>query len=335
MIFITGGTGFLGAHLLWKLCSEKENIRALYRSEKQLKETKFIFSFYTSEPEKYINKIEWVQGDLMDYDSFSGYLNECAEVYHTAAVVDYVPGHRRSTIQKNIKTTENLVNACLNVPNIKLCYASSIAALGEIDDPITEETSYDFSPNASGYSVGKYYAEMEVWRGIAEGLNAVMVNPSVILGPGNWHKSSTALFKTVFDGLRFYTEGTTGYVDVRDVSDAMILLMEKGECGQRFLLNSENLSYQELFTQIANGFAVKAPYIKVDPLLAELVCWFEHAKYKITGKAPLITKETARISQKTLRYSGQGIVEAYSFEYMPVSETIKYSCDTLKKSYSI
>lgn len=329
MIFITGATGLLGSHLLWQLVSGGEKIRALVRNEKQIENTKLVFSFYCENPEEFLKKIEWVQGDLLNYHSFEQHLENIDEVYNTAAIVSYLPDKKQETINANILLTQNLVNACITHKTKKLCHVSSIAALGDSDDIIDEETSYDFPKNASGYSIGKYYSELEVWRGHAEGLDCVVVNPSVILGPGDWNKGSTALFKTVYKGLKFYTDGTTGYVDVRDVATVMIKLMKSNISGQKFLLNSENLDYKTFFTLIANNFGKKPPGIKADKIASDFLSFFENMKYQITGKEPIITKETSRIANSKNKYSGKKILEHLNFEYTPIMDSIEYTCKKL------
>jgi len=331
MIFVTGGSGLVGSHLLYELCNADENVTALIRDKKSISNIEKTFSYYSNEAPKLIKKINWVTGDLNDYYSLLDMTKGAEKVFHTAAVVSYIPGDKIKIIKENTKMAQNIVNVCLinNVP--LLCHFSSIAALGEGDHPITEKTSFEFSKNNSGYSVGKFNAELEVWRGVAEGLNAIVINPSVIIGPGDWNRSSPALFKTVAKGLKFYTEGTTGFVDVRDVVKTAILLVNKNKVNERFLLNGENKNYKWLFTTMARELKVKPPSIKVNPFLASIACGFELFKYRITRKEPLITKETARISQKKLTYSSEKIIEEIGIDFIRIEESIKHTAEKFRR----
>ncbi|MBN2681971.1 MAG: NAD-dependent epimerase/dehydratase family protein [Bacteroidales bacterium] len=335
MIFVTGGTGLLGGHLLWHLLKEKEQIRAFIRSEKQKINVRNIFSVYTNEPEDYLKEIEWIEGDLLDYNSVEKAVLGSEKVYNTAAVVSYLPKRKAETIKTNILITKNLINACLSNGVERICHVSSIAALGDSEDKIDEETAYDFPVNASGYSLGKYHSELEVWRGFAEGLQGIIVNPSVIIGPGDWNRSSAALFKTVSKGLKFYTSGTTGYVDVRDVATAMIKLMQSEINAERFLLNGENLDYYNFLSQAAKNFDKEPPRYKAGMFASLAAAFVENLKYKITGIEPLITRETAVIANRKNYYNGEKITKFIPFEYTNISESISFTCKGIKKIQNI
>src|ERR1051325_6277423 len=248
MIFVTGGTGLIGSHLLYDLAKKGERVRALKRSKSETNEVKKIFSYYTEDAESLFSKIEWVEGDLLDVNSLFDALDGTTHVYHCAAMVSMNPEDRKKMIENNLKGTSNMVNAALEKKVQKFCHVSSVAALGiEPEKEITEETGWNNKTNFSGYAVSKYLSENEVWRASQEGLNVTIVNPTVVIGPGNWRRSSGDIFLGANKGLRWFTEGGIGYVDVRDVSKAMVQLMESEIKNEKFILLSKDFSYQNFF----------------------------------------------------------------------------------------
>ena len=265
MIFVTGGTGLVGAHLLFELVKKGKNVKALKRETSNTEQVKKTFSYYTQNAEELFNLIDWVNGDLLDYFSLENLLTGVTEIYHCAALVSFRSKDRKKLIANNVEGTSNLVNAALekNVP--RLCHVSSVAALGQLPNGelVTEETNWVPSKKISGYSESKFFSEAEIWRGIEEGLDAVIVNPSIIFGPANWENGSARMFKTLYNGLKFYTSGVTGFVDVKDVVEIMISLMNESNferCkNQRFLINAENLYYRDVFNQIADSLGKARP----------------------------------------------------------------------------
>ncbi len=207
----------------------------------------------------------------------------------------------------------------------KLCYVSSISALGnsENGNNIDEKCIWEPSEHSSGYSISKFNAEMEVWRGIEEGLNAVIVNPSVIVGPGNWKKGSSSLFNSVWNGFKYYTKGITGFVDVRDVAEIMIKLMNSDISSKRYILNSESFSFENVFKQIAKSLNKPKPNIYATPLLTGLAWRTEAIKCKILNKRPLITKETARSAHNTSYYSNKEIIDDLNHKFIPIDRSIE------------
>jgi len=325
MILVTGGTGFVGAHLLFQLLQKEEKVRVLKRISSSVEQTRKIFSFYTSEPEKFLSKIEWVDGDILDVDTLLPAMEGVDKVYHTAALVSFASGEEPLILETNIDGTANVVNACLEKKIKKLAYVSSIAALGRAGNNgiTTEKSEWNNDRKSSPYSVSKYEAEREVWRGMAEGIKAVIVNPSVILGPGNFQNGSIKMFQTVYHGLKVYTKGMNGYVDVNDVAKALILLMESNISGERYILNSENLNYQNLFEMMAQSLGVETPKYKAGEFVSELTWRFLKIQSLLTGKTPLITKQTARTANSTYRYSNEKIVKATGMQFVPIRETIQ------------
>ncbi len=325
MNFVTGGTGLVGSHLIFDLLQKGEQVRALKRANSNIQFVKKIFSYYNSKADILFNKIEWVEGDILDFYSLKEALIGVDHVYHCAAIVSFNPQQRTQIIEENVTGTANLVNACLEVKIKKFCQVSSIAAIGksERNEHITEQGQWVNSKNKSAYAISKHLSEMEVWRGIAEGLDAVIVNPSIILGPGNWDSGSSKMFTSIYNGLRFYTKGVVGFVDVRDVSTAMIELIECKISAERFILNSENLSYEYVFKLMAKNLGVKTPDIYARKWMSELGWRLDKFKEIILNKPALITKETARTAHKSSYYSNQKIIDKLNFHFKPIEHSIR------------
>ncbi len=329
MIFVTGGTGLVGSHLLFKLTKAGKKVKALKRDFSNLQLVIKIFSYYTENPEEYFKQIEWVNGDILDYFSLEEILKGVTEIYHCAAIVSFQSYEREKMIVNNVQGTSNLVNAALENGVKKICHLSSVSALGGIGNGsiIDEEVSWIPAKKGSGYSESKFFSETEIWRGIEEGMDAVIINPSIILGPGNWNSGSSKLFKAAWDGLKFYTNGITGYVDVNDVVRAMILLMDESNFNvvknQRYLLNAENLSFREVFTKIAMAMNRPVPKYLATSFILGIAWRAEKIISFVTKKTESITRETALSSKKINLFDGSKISRTIPFQYMSVDESIK------------
>lgn len=327
-VLVTGATGMLGARLVYDLLEEGHLVRAIYRKKERIAQFVENVGYYTQNVDAVNKKIEWVQGDVLDYSTLFEALKGIDIVFHCAAMVSFYPPDKYTMHQTNITGTANLVNACLENGVKKYCQVSSIAALGKAENGAltNEETAWIPEKKASGYSISKFHSEMEVWRGMNEGLEAVVVNPSVILGPGEWHSGSPAFFNNIYKGMKFYTTGVTGYVDVRDVTKAMLLLTCEENWAQarsnRYLLNAANITYQELFAGIASSLNVKSPSIKASGLMLGLawrMAWFFG---KLTGKKPLITRHSTEAASRVSKFDGTKITNQFSFQYQPIDTTI-------------
>lgn len=324
MILVTGATGLVGSHLLQALLNKGEKVRALYRS--------VIPQIPGSE------KIDWVKGDILDVLSLEEAMQGVQQVYHCAAIVSFHPSQRKHLHHVNIEGTANVVNASLDAGISKMVFMSSVAALGRIREDVMIDETMNWTPETSNseYGKSKYMAEMEVWRGIGEGLNAVIVNPVIILGAGDWSSGSTAIFKSAYDEFPWYTEGMSGFVDVQDVVKAMITLMESGMSAERFIISGDNLPYRSVFTMIANAFGKKPPHKKVTVWMAAIVWRLEAIKSKFTGKSPLLTKETAKTARAKVRFNNQKLLHAIpAFQYTSMEESIKRICEELKVKYRL
>ncbi len=332
MILLTGGTGLVGTHLLYELTAAGKKVRALKRKESKTDVIEKVFEYYNPGGNQ-LDLIEWVEGNVSDIFSLREALEGVKEVYHCAAVVSFVPSERPQMLKINIEGTANLVNACLLEGVKKLCHCSSIAAVGRPDKGtwVDESLIWKTSRKNSYYSISKFGAEREVWRGSEEGLDVVIVNPSVILGPGDPHRSSARLFTTVKNGLRFYSSGATGFVDARDVAKAMRVLMDENIVNERFILNSENISYRELFEIIARHAEVKPPFFKAGKMLSEVAWRLEKARSTVMGSNPLITRETARSANSNYRFSNEKIKAELAMEFRTVDEAAENMAGFFRK----
>ena len=319
MIFVTGASGLVGSHLIQSLLAKGKKVRALYRQAVPV--------FAGSE------QCEWIQGDILDPIGLTDALAGVDYVYHCAAIVSFAPGAAAKMLQSNVEGTANVVNACLVQQIKKLIFVSSVAALGRIRETESIDESMHWTPATSNsvYGQSKYLAELEVWRAMEEGLPMAIVNPVIILGAGDWNNGSSGIFKSAYNEFPLYTGGLSGFVDVLDVVDAMQILMESNVVGQRYVLSAENIHYRDIFNAMAKAFDKKQPHKKVTPFLAGIVWRLEAIKGMITGKAPLLTKETAATAQAIVRFDNQKFLHAFpDFKYRKVDDTIVRVAKELK-----
>lgn len=322
-ILVTGAAGLVGNELTKQLLANGYRVTAIYNSA----------PLTISHPNLTVK-----QCDILDTFSLEEIMLNVTHVCHCAAIISFEPKDKTRLFKINVEGTENVVNACVSANVQKLIHVSSVSALGRIrnGETVNEQMNWTEETNNSIYGKSKYLAELEVWRGIGEGLQAATVNPSIILGGDNWDHGSTALFKSAYNEFKYYTEGTTGFVDVRDVASAMILLMNSKISGERFILSSENLSYKEIFYLMAKCFGKNPPKKKVTPLQAEILWRFEAMKSAITGKKHLLTKETARTAQSTVKYNNTKFLQAFpEFQFIPVADTINQTCNNMKLKYHL
>lgn len=279
-------------------------------------------------------RLKVIKCDILDVMELEEAMNGIEEVYHCAGKVSFAPGEVDQLYKVNVEGTANVVNAALDAGVKKMIHVSSVAALGRIreNETINENMQWTEETSNSKYGQSKFMGEMEVWRAISEGLNAVIVNPTIILGDGDWDDSSTKIFKSVYNEFPWYTEGTTGFVDVKDVARAMILLMESGISSERFIISAENKSYKEVFDKIANAFNKKRPSKKVTALLASFMWRWEFIKSKFTNSDPLLTKETAATAMAKVQFDNSKLkVFIPSFQYSNLDLTIENTCRALQQ----
>ncbi len=321
MILVTGATGFLGSVLTRNLVDQDESVRALKRSNSKI-------------PEFLQNKknIEWVDGDVNDLFSLEAALEGITQVYHTAATISFQQKDKAKMLKTNVEGTANLVNLCLEKPNIRMLHVSSVAALGKAKKGqlINENTFWEDANQASAYGLSKHLSEMEVWRGIAEGLDALIVNPSIIIGRECGWKGSGSLFSAVERGLSRYPLGSCGLVTVTDVAKAMIQLMHSPISAERFVINGENWLYKDLFQEIARQFGIKGPQKEVKEWQLLLTATVLQLISRLNGKTFGLTKETARSASKISEFSNEKIRKTIDFQFSPIRQSIAEICQSLK-----
>ncbi len=315
MILVTGGAGLLGSELIRQLLSQGKKVRAIYN--------KSLLPDFNSE------LLEQFQCNILDVVGLETALQGVQEVYHCAAMVSFAPSSKRDLFSINIEGTANVVNAALAAGIKKMVHVSSVAALGRIreGEPITENMNWTEETSNSVYGQSKYLGELEVWRGIGEGLNAVIVNPVIILGCADWKSGSAQIFKSVYDEFPWYTEGVSGFVDTGDVAKAMIALMQSDISNERFIISAENRTYRQVFNWIADSFGKKRPHKKVTPLIAKIVWRLEAIKSRFSGKKPLVTKETATTALAEVSYNNEKLLKFLpDFKYTSIESAIDLTC---------
>jgi dihydroflavonol-4-reductase len=332
MILVTGGTGLLGSHVLVELARQGKKVRAIKRKSSDTGTVRKVFSYYLADPDELMKNVEWFDADLMDFGAISDALEGIKEVYHVGAVVSFYPHDHKAMLKVNIEGTANLVNLSMDKGIEKFCYVSSVATLGRglNEKPTTEEDYWVTTRKNTIYSVSKYGAEREVWRGMEEGLNAVIVNPAFILGPGFWNDNS-GLFRLVWEGLKYYTDGLNGYVDARDIARAMIQLMDRNIFNERFILSADNISYQQLFGMMAKYLGKPAPAVRIPNFVPQIFWRLEAARTFFTRSTPELTKEMAHTMTQNYSYTHEKLQKALNFEFTPLEQSIRETCEIYRK----
>ena len=332
MIFVTGGTGLIGSFLLHALRARGLAVRALHRGPV---------------PTGAAQGVEWVAGDLLDTELLRSVLTPAvSHVFHCAGLVSYAPQDADALLAVNVQGTAAIVDACLAHPGIRLAHVSSVAALGGagasatvaagIVQPITEKATWDLGAAHPAYATSKYLGELEVWRGVAEGLSAVIVNPSVVLGPGDWHRSSTRLLRYAHQQHRFYTRGLVNFVDVRDVVAHLLALAldHSAISGERYILSAEAVPLADFFQQTATAMHRRPPSVAVPDWAAEVIWRLEHARAVLTGARPLITRDTARAGRQPVVYIHTKVQAATGLGFRPLAETLAWCAAELAQNHA-
>jgi dihydroflavonol-4-reductase len=323
MILVTGGAGLLGKELITQLLAQGKTVRAIYNK--------------TPLPNFNSPNLQQVQCNILDVIALEGAVTGIEQVYHCAAIVTFNPKRKQELFKINIEGTANVVNAALEAGVKKMVHVSSVAALGRIreNEMIDETMNWTEETSNSNYGQSKYLSELEVWRGIGEGLDAVIVNPVIILGAGNWNDGSSKLFQSVYNEFPWYATGTTGFVDVSDVAKAMIQLMGSGITAQRFIISAENKTYQQVFNIMAKAFGKKPPHKKITPFIAKIVWRLEAIKSFFTKQDPLITKETTKTAFAKVNFDNSKLLKYLpQFRYHKLEDTITGACAALQQKFN-
>ena len=317
MILITGANGLVGSFISRKYLDSGFEVSILVRPSSDLTFLKDIEG-----------KVKIHYGDVLDVLTLEQAMQGCQTVVHSAAIVSLLAKERKKMFKVNIEGTKNVVNTCLNTGVEELIHISSIAALGRIKEVkrVDESANWVRSKLNSAYAETKYLSELEVWRGMEEGLKTIVVNPSVVLGIGDWNKSSGRIFKYVQDENAFYTNGKVNYIDVRDIAEAVFILHQNRIYGERFILNAGVSTYKDLFNLIAGAMGKKAPSFRVGSTLLMLAMIFDQLKAFMTRKSPLITRETVILSEMDFFFDNSKIIENTGIDFRPLQETVKWVC---------
>lgn len=272
-----------------------------------------------------VDRVRWVECDLLDVVGLEDIIKEVDLVYHCAALISFKRSETQKMMAVNKEGTANLVNVALHVGIKKLVYVSSIAAIGRPKDQlvISEETKWESSPFNSNYGISKYLAEQEVWRGFAEGLNVAIVNPAMIIGGGFWDRGPLKMLELVRKEHGFHPMGANGFVDIRDVCRFMIHLMESDISEERYILSADSISYKSFLTQIAEGIGAKPPRRPIKKWIGE-IAWRAVAFVTFfTGGDPTVTRESVQVSSLPCDYKNDKSLQVFDFEYLPLDQSIK------------
>lgn len=328
MILVTGGTGLIGSHLLFHLVRDGKKVKASYRSKKTLEKVAKVFGYYTDQPNDLLQKINWVQADIVDIGSLELLFEDVDQVYHCAALISFDPRDYTSLVKNNSTGTANVVNLCLAHGVQKLCYVSSIATIGPSlpGKEANEENEWN-DTNVSVYALTKHDAELEVWRGSQEGLSVVIVNPGVVIGPGFWKSGSGTFFTYASKGKKYTIPGGTGFVTVSDVTNSMLKLMEGDIEGERFILVNENLSYQAVLQKMAATLGAKPPTKQIPFWLLEVFWRWDWLWSTLLRKRRKLTKNMTKGLYKQENYSSEKIKKTINFAFEDLDGAIDFCCE--------
>jgi nucleoside-diphosphate-sugar epimerase len=319
-VFITGGTGFIGSYIIQNLIEKGYSVRALRRSNK--------LPFYI--PDEILRKVQWVEGDVLDIVSLYDAMQNVDAVIHAAAIVSFSKKERHQMYHINVEGTANVVNAAIENKVKRFLHVSSVAALGRTTktETINEQKKWEENKSNTHYAISKHHSELQVWRGFAEGLEGVVINPSTVLGYGDWHQSSCAIFKNAYKEFPWYTKGVNGFVGVEDVAEAAVRLLLSNITQKKFIVNADNWSFQQLFNTIADGFHKKHPHKEATKAMGEIAWRLERLKEILTGKKALLTRETAKVAHSKTSFDNSALLNALpGFEFTPLQTVIKNSCE--------
>lgn len=334
MVLVTGGTGLVGAHLLWHLVQKHNVVRAIHRKGSHLQQVEKVFSYYTRNATEFFRKIEWVLADITDIPALEHAFTGVEYVYHAAAMISFDPADFHQLMKINTEGTTNIVNLSIAHTVKKLCYVSTIGTIGRSFNGGTSNEESEWIPNhINVYARSKYAAEMEVWRGSQEGLDVVMVNPGVILGPGFWNTGTGALFRTAYKGYRFYPPGGTGFVSVHDVVRMMTYLMDSDIVNERYIAVAENLTYHEILSRMCPLLGQSIPSKKLKFWQLELGRVADMVWHFITRSGRRITRSAIHSMKYRDDYSHTKAKETLGFEFEPLDPVIEFSCARFMEEY--
>ena len=324
-VFVTGGTGFIGSYIIKNLVEKGHSVRAIRRTVKT--------PFYI--PAEVFNKVEWVNGDILDVVSLTDAMQGVDAVVHSAAIVSFSKKERQEMYHVNVEGTANVVNAAVENKIKRFLHISSVAALGRTikTETVNEKKKWEENKNNTHYAISKHHSELQVWRGFAEGLEGVIINPSTVLGFGDWHQSSCAIFKNAYKEFPWYTKGINGFVGVEDVGEATVQLLFSDLTQRRYIINAENWSFQQLFNTIADGFHKIHPHREATKTMGEIAWRLESLKEIFTGKKALLTRETAKVAHSKTSFDNAALLKDLpNFQFNHLEKVIIRACEKYQEA---
>jgi nucleoside-diphosphate-sugar epimerase len=331
MIFVTGATGFVGAHMLYHLVKADNEVLALKRPKSDTNYIKSIFRTYGEGEDTLLDRVKFVEGDVLNYQGLLDIDYPVDRIYHLAAMVSFAPRDKEKVLKTNVYGTSNIVNFALEKQIPEIAFVSSVAALDPLNEEqrITEENFGNNPERNSNYAKSKFQSELEIWRGVEEGLKVFVVNPSVILGPGLKADGPGRFFRAIKKGMGFYPAGITGFVDVRDTCRVLMELVNNDISNERFIVNEGNYSYRKLFKLIASMYQKKFADKELKPSWTYLLYKLDWLKTLLTGKDRLITRELHKSMHNMAKFSSEKVRSALKYEFMPIEQTIQDSIENL------
>ena len=329
MILVTGGTGLVGCHLLYSLVNENKKVRALHRKNSKTDSVRKVFSYYSKDYKKLFDKIEWIEGDINDITSLDVAFQNISEIYHCAAFISFSNQDFNAMKKINVEGTANMVNTAIDNKVDKFCYVSTIAAIGERKNMLIDEEC-EWKENNNPYSKTKHDAELEVWRGISEGLNAVIVNPGVIIGSGYWKRGSGAFITQISRGMNYFPPGKTGFICVKDVVKIMRELMDKNIFSERFLLVAENWTQKDFIYSVCNYLNLKSPLKKASKSIMILGLILDAVRSFFLNKRRRLSSAIIKSSHSKNEYSNKKISSVLNYKFKMVEKSIKVTCENFK-----
>ena len=329
MILVTGGTGLVGCHLLYSLVNENKKVRALHRKNSKTDSVRKVFSYYSKDYKKLFDKIEWIEGDINDITSLDVAFQNISEIYHCAAFISFSNQDFNAMKKINVEGTANMVNTAIDNKVDKFCYVSTIAAIGERKNLLIDEEC-EWKENNNPYSKTTHDAELEVWRGISEGLNAVIVNPGVIIGSGYWRRGSGAFITQISRGMNYFPPGKTGFICVKDVVKIMRELMDKNIFSERFLLVAENWTQKDFIYSVCNYLNLKSPLKKASKSIMILGLILDAARSFFLNKRRRLSSAIIKSSHSKNEYSNKKISSVLNYKFKMVEKSIKVTCENFK-----
>lgn len=334
MILVTGGTGLVGAHLLFELTKKETTVKAVCRISSDLQKVEKAFSYYSENYKELYQKIQWIVADITNIPDLETAFEGVTHVYHCAALISFDPKDYNQLQKINCEGTANIVNFCIAKNIKKLCYVSSIATIGKDVNSIEVHEESDWnSKNSNVYALTKYDAEMEVWRGSQEGLSVVILNPGVIIGPGFWDTGSGKLFTTASKEYSYYPPSGTGFVSVNDVVQLLVLAMNSTIDKERFIVISENVSYQKILSQITTELKIKPPTKMLTFWQLEILRRLDGLQSFLFHRKRKITRDTVKSLHENKLYSNEKAIKTFNHSFEPIQKSIVFTSSIFKDEH--